>query len=289
MEHLAMKLEKKLQSSSIPYLKCKDYLVSGESFDLLYNKEYDLLYTIPIPPDLSSYYKSDNYISHGKSQNGTVSTLYNWVRSYALRKKERMVAKYGLEKSILDVGTGTGEFLKLCKERNWNVVGTEPDADARNLAINNGLQVYSELNQVEQESFSVITLWHVLEHIPNLSETIELLKLKLSDQGRLIIAVPNFRSWDANHYKEFWAAYDVPRHLWHFSKKSINRIFRQYDFVVEQILPMKFDSYYVSLLSEKNKTGKPNYLKAFVNGWRSNQIGGKENNYSSLIYVLKRK
>ena len=146
---------------------------------------------------------------------------------------------------------------------------------------------FSSIEEIKEDNFSIITLWHVLEHIPNLDDTITLLQKKLSKDGRLIIAVPNFESWDAKHYKQFWAAYDVPRHIWHFSKQGIKTVFEKRNMTIEKILPMKFDSFYVSLLSEKHKTGKNRFMQAFLNGWRSNLKAKKENNYSSLIFVLK--
>jgi len=131
-------------------------------------------------------------------------------------------------------------------------------------------------------------MWHVLEHVPNLMESIKMLKELLTDDGHLIIAVPNFKSYDANHYKENWAAYDVPRHLWHFSESSIRHIFGKNDFAVIKTLPLIFDSFYVSLLSEKYKTGKSNLINGFVNGLKSNMKASRSGEYSSKIYVLKK-
>lgn len=284
-----MNLKNQLQSSSKKQLVCKDYLVSNEAFDLLYNDEYHLLYTNPFPKNLSKYYESDEYISHTNTQKGIIPFLYKIVRNYSLKRKVKLINSFGLEKKLLDVGVGAGAFIKFCKKNSWNVSGTEPNHKARTIAGEFGATLYEDINQIQNERFSVITLWHVLEHIPNLYESVLKLESLLEDNGRLIIAVPNFESYDAKHYKEFWAAYDVPRHLWHFSKNSISKIFDSVDMEVENILPMKFDSFYVSLLSEKHKTGKNNFFKAFWVGLQSNRKARKENNYSSLIYVLKKR
>ncbi len=283
-----MKQEKNQESSLESYLKCKDFLVSGETFELLYNKELNLLKTSPFPDNVSKYYESKDYISHSKKQKGFMPLLYRLVRNYSLKKKEKLIGSFNLQKTVLDVGTGTGNFLSFCKSKGWNVFGTEPNSKARAIAKESGIEVFKEINEIENKSFSIITLWHVLEHVSNLSETISILDQLLSKNGRLIIAVPNFESYDAKYYKEFWAAYDVPRHLWHFSKKSISKLFMDFDLEVEKTLPMKFDSYYVSLLSEKHKTGKNNFFRAFLIGFLSNIKGKKKKNYSSMIYVLKK-
>src|SRR5699024_4600730 len=136
--------------------------------------------------------------------------------------------------------------------------------------------------------FDVISMWHVLEHVPDLEKQLNELDRLLKKNGVLFIAVPNFKSYDAEHYQEFWAAYDVPRHLWHFSKTSISKIFDEFGFEIVATHPLKFDSYYVSLLSEKHKTGKSNFVKAFWTGFRSNSKAKRTNQYSSMIYVLKR-
>ena len=284
-----MTLEKKIYSSSNISLECKDYLVSGETFSLLHNAEYNILYTSPVPENISKYYESEDYISHSKEKKGFITFLYNSVRNISLKKKEILISSFGLEKKVLDVGSGTGSFLSYCKTKGWKTFGVEPSKKARVIAKEAEIDLVKELNDIKETNFSIITLWHVLEHIPNLSETIQILKSKLSKNGRLIIAVPNFESYDAKTYKQFWAAYDVPRHIWHFSKKSISKIFERFNMDVEKIEPMKYDSFYVSLLSEKHKTGKNKFFKAFLNGFRSNYKAKKENNYSSLIYCIKNK
>ena len=247
-----------------------------------------MLVTSPVPSNLDKYYLSENYISHTDSKKSLFDKVYQLVKNHTLKKKLKLINSFKTEeKTILDVGAGTGDFLKVCKTGGWKITGIEPSDKAREYAKSKNIVLYENLNQVENNQFDVITLWHVLEHIPILVEYIKQLKKLLKPNGVLIIAVPNHKSFDAKHYKEFWAAYDVPRHLWHFSKTAISKLFSLVDMNVEKILPMKFDSYYVSLLSEKYKTKKSRPFNAFFIGLQSNLKAKRNGEYSSLIYIIK--
>lgn len=173
------------------------------------------------------------------------------------------------------------------QKKGWKVFGTEPNDQARKLAEAKEVNMNQDISDLEAYYFDVITMWHVLEHVSSVEDQIIELKKLLKPNGYLIIAVPNFKSYDAKYYKSFWAAYDVPRHLWHFSKTSIQKLFSKYDLRLEKTLPMKFDSYYVSLLSEKYKNGKINFLNAFWVGFLSNAKAKRSKEYSSHIYMLK--
>ncbi|MDB4496373.1 class I SAM-dependent methyltransferase [Flavobacteriaceae bacterium] len=279
-----------------PYLNCKDHTVSGEEYSVMFNEEYKMLVTSPVPKNLFNYYKSKNYISHTDSKKTFFDKAYQVVKKITLKHKLRLIneslrtqnSMYRPEKNILDVGAGTGEFLKVCKNNSWKVFGTEPNNDARTIAVKKGIVLERDISKFSNQKFEIITLWHVLEHVENLSEYISNLNTMLSDCGRLIIAVPNFNSDDAKYYKEFWAAFDVPRHLWHFSQQSIHRLFLKENMLVEKTIPMKFDSYYVSLLSEKYKNGKSNFMSALYRGFVSNWKARASSEYSSLIFVIKK-
>ena len=276
-------------------LTVKDYSVSGEEFQLLYNEELQMLETFPQPNEekLSEYYKSSDYISHTDAKRNLFERAYHLVRNIALRKKVKLINSLSdSSKKLLDIGCGTGDFLQEAKSKGWEVKGIEPNRDARAIAnskTNNQVFDVDELLNFKENSFNVITLWHVLEHLPKLNEQADLFKKLLKPNGALIIAVPNHKSFDASYYKSFWAAYDVPRHLWHFSQASIKNLFQRRKMEVVKTLPMKFDSYYVSILSEKYKTGKMNFIKAFFIGLRSNIKAKSSGEYSSLIYVVKNK
>lgn len=272
------------------FLKVKDHSVSKETFDLYHDENLDMLITSPQPDlqNLGRYYESEDYISHTDNKRSVFEKAYHFVKSIALKNKLNLINSEQSQKGkILDIGAGTGDFLLTAKNDGWNVIGIEPSDRAKNIAKQKGISFAEETASLENNSFDVITMWHVLEHVPNLELQIQELKRLLKPTGTLIVAVPNFKSFDAKHYGEFWAAFDVPIHFWHFSKKAIKSLFEKVDMKLEKVLPMKFDSFYVSLLSEKYKTGKMNFVRAFFIGLRSNLKASSTKEYSSHIYVLK--
>ena len=271
------------------FLNVKDHSVSQETFELLYDKNLDMLITHPQPSleKLPSYYESVNYISHTDGNKSLFEKMYQFVKTIALKNKLKLINAESQKGRILDIGAGVGDFLSVCKSNGWEIVGIEPSEKAKTIALNKGVSFVENLSDLENNSFDVITMWHVLEHVPDLENQISELKRLIKGNGTIIIAVPNFKSFDANHYKEFWAAYDIPIHLWHFSKNAIQKLFAVQNLELQKVLPMKFDSFYVSLLSEKYKTGKMNYIKAFFIGLKSNWKGNQNSEYSSHIYVLK--
>lgn len=274
-----------------PFLTCKDYTVSQENFNIVSCNSCGFKFTNPRPDDtvLGDYYKAEEYISHTNTKKGLVNKLYHLVRSRTLKKKLDLVKSYVPRGTILDYGCGTGMFLETCKSAGWETFGMEPDDEARKIASKSNLNLFSDKGRINtyitDKQFDVITLWHVLEHVTDMEETLSFFKRRLTKKGILIIAVPNHVSFDARHYKEHWAAFDVPRHLHHFEKKTIKRLVEGSGFQLRETLPMKFDSYYVSLLSEKYKLGKTNMLKAFLIGLRSN-LSASHETYSSSIYVF---
>ncbi|MGB3607157.1 MAG: class I SAM-dependent methyltransferase [Psychroserpens sp.] len=282
------------KSSKTIYLSVKDHSVSGEEFQLLYNENLELLETFPQPSEetLSNYYDSEDYISHTDAKRNLFEKIYHVFKSIALKRKLKLINSFNTEtKSLLDVGCGTGDFLKIAKDNQWQVCGIEPNESARSIANGKAHDTVFDsdhLSKFNSQSFDVITLWHVLEHLPNLQGHIAKFEKLLKPSGKLVIAVPNYNSYDAHYYKHFWAAFDVPRHLWHFTKTAISKITGKHNMMVEAQLPMLFDAYYVALLSEKYKNGFMNPLKAFWVGWQSNRKAKRTNEYSSLIYVIKK-
>jgi len=281
-------------SSSELFLTCKDHTVSRETFDIVRCISCGFKYTNPRPElnVLGNYYKSEDYVSHSNTKKGFINSTYQTVRKYTLIKKLQLISKYYKTGKVLDIGSGTGEFLNICKNAKWETIGIEPSDDARNMSITNyslDIRKEEEIANLISESFDIITMWHVLEHVPDLNTRIEDLKRLIKPNGIIIIAVPNCNSLDAKIYKENWAAYDVPRHLYHFTPKDIEAVFKKHELNLFRTLPMVFDAYYVSMLSEKIMTGKPNVLKALWNGFRSNFSGMKTGNtYSSQIYLIRK-
>ncbi|WP_394758898.1 class I SAM-dependent methyltransferase [Flavobacterium sp.] len=272
------------------FIKVKDNSVSKESFELLLDEELQLLKTHPQPSldILPKYYESEDYISHTDGKRSLFEKLYQIIKSYSLNKKASLINSLHSQKgNLLDIGAGTGDFLAIAKKAGWQTTGIEPNEKAKAIAISKGVSFAENLESIESHSFDVITMWHVLEHVPDLENQIKELKRLLKPNGTIIIAVPNYKSFDAKYYGEFWAAYDVPRHLWHFSKISIEKLFAKENMKLIKILPMIFDSFYVSLLSEKYKNGKMNFMKAFYIGLKSNLKAKQNLEYSSHIYVIK--
>ena len=280
--------ESRLQKNLKLFLNCKDHTVSGELYRVMKNQEYDFLVTSPVPSDLAKYYQSEDYISHTDAKKSLFDNVYQIVKRHTLKKKVALLNSFLPEqKTVLDIGAGTGDFLHACKKDNWKVVGVEPSIKAREIAESKNVLLEKELSFFKGQKFDVITLWHVLEHVENLEAYTQSLQELLKENGTLLIAVPNYKSFDASHYGSFWAAFDVPRHVWHFSQTSIQKIFALVSLKVVQTLPMKFDAYYVSLLSEKYKKGKMNIVKSFWVAFQSNWKAKSSSEYSSLIYVLK--
>ena len=273
--------------------KVKDFSVSGETFELVFDEEYQFYKTYPQPAKIFKYYESDDYISHTDGRRNLKEHLYFYAKQIALRNKLKLINGFNTDtKTILDFGCGTGDFLNVCAKNGLQVSGVEPSPKARDIAnkkLNNLIFDVTEIEKFQKEQFDVITLWHVLEHLSDLNESITNLKKLLKPNGILVVAVPNFNSFDAHYYQYFWAAWDVPRHLWHFCQFSISKFFREFNMNIIETKPMYFDAFYVSLLSEKYKTGKHHYLKAFWIGLKSNWLARQSGEYSSLIYIIKTK
>ena len=272
-----------------PFQKITDHSVTKELFDLVHQPDIDLVITHPQPAitDLPRYYDSPDYISHTDGKRSLFEKLYQIIKNIALQNKLKLANKYAIKGQVLDIGAGTGDFLIVLKNNGWSITGVEPNNKAKDIAVLKGVNFASATDTLPNNSFDLITMWHVLEHVVDVEKQIAELKRLLKPNGTILVAVPNFNSYDANYYGGYWAAFDVPRHLWHFSKTAINALFKVQNFEVVKTVPMKFDSFYVSLLSEKYKTGKMNYFKAFLIGLKSNRYGNRHLEYSSHIYVIK--
>ena len=278
-------------------LHTKDYSLTGEDFQIIQCANCSLDYTNPAPSkeDIAPYYNFPSYISHTDTKEGLVNQIYHKVRNHTLAQKTNWVQSLftGHKGQLLEVGAGTGAFAHSMFKKGWKVTALEPDAASRQKALDNydiNLLPIEALFQLESSKYEVITLWHVLEHVHDLNAYMKTFHSLLKPNGRLIIAVPNYTSYDAGFYKNYWAAYDVPRHLYHFSPLSIHYLAKKHKMTIVQKLPMWFDSFYVSLLSEKYKqSGMIGMIRAFFVGCISNLIALRNaDRGSSLIYEIKK-
>ena len=282
-----------LNEGTNPFLSCVDYTVSKKSFEIVSCSKCGFKHTSPRPTEeeIGPYYKSEEYISHTNTNKGLVNSIYQLVRSRTLKSKFNLLQQNTNGNSLLDYGCGAGVFLDFVKQNGWKALGVEQDSETRNAAINNfDLDIISadQIKTLDKNQFDAITLWHVLEHVHRLDETINILKDSLKDDGLLVVAVPNPASHDAKHYEELWAAYDVPRHLYHFEPNNIKQLFSRFDMSVVKILPMKFDSFYVSMLSEKNAGRSLPFVKGMFRGCISNLKAKAEESFSSQIYLIRK-
>lgn len=278
-------------------MTCTDAYASGKQFELFCCKECDFMFTqgAPAGDDMNNYYATSEYISHSDTKKGVMNTIYHWVRNYMLGRKARLVAKtvYRSTGKLLDIGTGTGYFPDAMRKRGWEVEGIEKNAQARTFAKENfDLDIKDEkaLDAFEEGAFDVVTLWHVMEHLEHLNETWDRLYALLAEKGILIVAVPNRVSYDAEKYGANWAAYDVPRHLWHFTPATIQQLASKHGFIMAERYPMPFDAFYVSMLSEKQMKHFGAFLRGAYIGlmaWFS-ALGRKERS-SSMIYIFRKK
>lgn len=273
------------------YMGVKDHMITKEEFTIVECTHCGFHFTNPIPleEDLGNYYKSEDYISHSSNKKGLINSLYHLVRSITLKQKVKWIANEANGDQLLDIGSGTGHFLKAANAKGFKGIGVEPNPEARDFAHKKN-EVRSvaqeELYKIDKNSFDVITMWHVLEHVYNLREDLQRISEILNNNGKLFIAVPNMNSFDARYYRNYWAAFDVPRHLYHFKQNDIARILLDFGFDLKKIIPMKYDAYYVSMLSEKYRSHlSPLGIPV---GFISNRMA-RRYGYSSQVYIFEKR
>ena len=271
-----------------------DYIATKEKFDILECPKCEIRITSPLPKknQLKKYYESKNYRPHKKKTYSIIDLLYNIIRKYMFFKKRKLIEKHShLKKGkILDIGCGTGEFASFMKNSGWDVVCVDSSNEARSIAMQRfNLKVLNidQFFDLKNIRFDVITMWHTLEHVDKPIEYINKVNKILNDDGKFIFAVPNYESFDSKFFGKYWAANDVPRHLYHYSKKSVKKILKKSNLLVSNIIGLPFDAYYVSYLSSRYK--KTSLLNSLLVGFISNFKAKYTNNmYSSLIYIGKK-
>ncbi len=280
-----------------PFLSCKDNLTTQEVFEICNCAVCGFAFTqdFPSEKEIGKYYEATAYVSYSDTHKGIINTLYHWARKIALKSKAKMVASYADNRKgmLLDIGSGTGYFLNKMKEQKWIVTGIEKSDAARQYTkqkFDIDCQPSEYLYEIPCKTKDVITMWHVLEHLEHLNSVLDHIQGILKNDGTLIIALPNKDSFDAAHYKEYWAAYDVPRHLWHFSPSDFEHLANRHQFELVDTKPMYFDAFYISMLSEQNKGTTLGSLVGLIKGgiYFLKSLGNKER-CSSLTYILKKK
>lgn len=276
------------------HLSLKDYFLTQEPFEIMVCEDCGLLYTTPKPSDekLGDYYKSDDYYSHQENKKGFIPRVYEAVKSVNLKHKIAIATQGKEPGRLLDIGCGVGDFLHYAEQNGWQCTGAEPSEDAASIAkkrIKAEIILPKDLEKLPDESFDVITMWHVLEHVSDLQWQVNQLNRLLKKGGRLVIALPNFRSYDAQYYKDKWAAYDVPRHLNHFSQDSIAKIFNINGLIQNQTQKLVWDAFYISFMSEKYRQKSLPLLRGIYRGMISNLKARKSGEWSSLVYVFEKR
>jgi len=281
------------ETKILPFLTAKDYTVTHENFELTHCQACELLFTNPRPTasEAGPYYKSENYISHSDTQRGIINKLYHLVRNFTLKQKTQWIEK---EKTgnleLLDIGCGNGHFLHACQKAGWKISGMELDPVTAAWAETMlGIDIYSSIKNIpKNEKFNLISLWHVLEHVYELEEYFTFFKSRIAKEGVLLLALPNSKSFDAQHFKEYWAAYDVPRHIYHFEPSTVASLAKRHGFKLKSTRGQIFDSFYISLLSHEYKTGKKKLISSLMVGlWSNLSAYFGKGNYSSNLYIFE--
>lgn len=276
---------------------CVDNFATKESFDIHECEDCGFVFThnFPDEKEIDRYYESPSYISHSNTDKGLVNSMYHLVRKIMLRKKARLVERCSLLKrgKLLDYGAGTGYFARTMAARGWDVTAIEKNGKARELALEEfgfGMHPVEALAGIKEKELDVVTMWHVMEHIQDLDKMWNELRRVLCDNGTAIIAVPNCTSYDAQKYKEHWAAYDTPRHLWHFTPDTMEQWGKKHGFTLDEKRTMPFDGFYISMLSEQNMGSRMHTIKGFWNGFKGWMAQMKRADAaSSIIYVFRKR
>lgn len=276
------------------HLWLKDEFLTKEDFQIHECKQCGLLFTEPHPTKekIVEYYKSEEYYSHQENKKGFIPKLYETVKSINLKKKCRMATEGMCSGKVLDIGCGVGDFLHQMEKEGWSGMGAEPSEDAKNIAqrrTNGQIVSPEELPDLPDKSYDLITMWHVLEHVDDLKWEVEQLERLLKQGGRLVLALPNFKSFDAEYYKQYWAGYDVPRHLYHFCRSSIANIFKPTKLKHTKTDKLIWDAYYISYMSEKYQNHAMPLAKGAIRGLQSNWKARKNGQWSSLVYIFEKK
>ncbi|WP_292901116.1 class I SAM-dependent methyltransferase [Nonlabens sp.] len=270
------------------FLTLNDYFLTQEKFELYQDPDTELIKTIPQPKVLDPYYESEDYLSHDDTSSSFFARCYNVAKGFNLKSKTSLIKKFALQGKVLDIGAGVGDLVRALENCGMDSAGFEPSAKARLVAQEKGIDLHASLEVFDPHSFDLISMYHVLEHVLDVEKQKEKILELLQPNGVLILALPNYESYDAKFYGKYWAGYDVPRHLFHFNKKAVRRLFEK-EFEIIKMQPMWFDSFYVSMLSSKYKKSLFPFLSGTFIGFLSNLIAMSTKEPSSITYILKKR
>ena len=275
------------------HLWLRDEFLTSEEFQIYECRHCGLLFTEPRPSKekIGEYYKSEEYYSHQENKKGFIPKIYECVKSINLKHKYNLVTKGKSVGRLLDIGCGVGDFIHTAEQHGWNCTGVEPSEDAKEIArkrIKAEIHSSEDLEQIPDETFDVITMWHVLEHVDNLKWQVAQLQRLIKKDGRIVIAVPNYKSYDAEYYHEKWAAYDVPRHLNHFNKETLAKMFKTNGLNLVKTDKLRWDAYYISYMSEQYRCHNFPLIRGIYRGWLSNCKARRSKEWSSRVYVFEK-
>lgn len=272
----------------------RDEFLTKEDFHICECLNCGLLYTMPRPSKdkIGAYYKSEEYYSHQENTKGFIPKVYERVKKTNLKHKYKLATNGLNVGKLLDIGCGVGDFLHTAEMHGWKCTGVEPSEDAKAIAqkrMQGEIFSSEELENMPDGCFDLITMWHVLEHVDDLKWQVEQLRRLVKPDGRIVIALPNYKSYDGQYYKELWAAYDVPRHLNHFNKTTLAKIFKTSGLELIKMDKLKWDAYYISYMSEQYKLHSLPLVRGIYRGWISNCRARRSGEWSSLVYVFEKK
>ena len=206
-------------------------------FQLVRCNNCELIYQNPRPlaADLMTMYPQeyDQYQDATKREHSRILQL---DRLYGLRKRSKAVMRHIERGRLLDVGCATGEFLNAIRDKGWEVVGVEPSPLASRWARENlDLDVKTgtlETVALPDESFDVVTMWNVIEHVPDPHAVLSKAYRLLRSNGLLVLTTPNFDSVDVKIFGRYWIGYELPRHFYVFSRRTLLEVVEKAGFRV---------------------------------------------------------
>jgi 2-polyprenyl-3-methyl-5-hydroxy-6-metoxy-1,4-benzoquinol methylase len=278
------------------FKKVTDWLVSKEVFTISQcdNCKFKFTANAPVEQNIGPYYNSEEYVEHSDTKSGVIYTVYHYARNLMLRFKLNKIKSMTSGKKLLDVGSGSGYFINHMKQNGYEVTGVEISDKAVELCNSKfGIKANSPADFLAEKldkDFDIISLWHVFEHVYTFNEYFDLFAKSLKKDGTLILALPNSNSADAQIYKDHWAAYDTPRHLWHFTPATLSRFAEARGFEVVKKYRLPLDPFFNAMVSASYKKGFKFLPISVLKGLYSLIISlFNKDKSSSLIYFLKKK